>query len=275
MSGAAFEGLGPGEPDTAAYSGGEERAHLDLVRELVSWTSSKRTPYLGLDCAALSIRQLLEKHHVSDANSFLDGMVSELAECEPALETFSHSHYLLDPLVQALYDMGHDHLVLDATPLQKAPFMLADFLHGTAERKLTLTIMGDLTCVGQQALNCAITCTGTISGVAASHAVTSDFVFGKSVSSAGPNAYSCTFHIPSWNAIPSAFYYTSSGSADRRWTFPTECVYHVHGEVSEPALEYYRRQGFFLAGNILHYLTPDGVWHEESGEEQAEMVRPT
>lgn len=274
MSGAAFEGI-EAEPVSESYTEGEAGAHPDLVGRLVSWAMDTRTPYLGLDSAALHIRPLLERHGVSDANAFLDEVVLQLAAHAPAEETFSSSHHLLDPLVQAFYDMGHDHLVLDITPLQKPPLMLADFLHGTPERKLTLSILGDLYCVGQQALNCAITCTGAISGVAASHAVSSDFIFGKSVSSAGPNAYSCTFHIPSWNAIPSAFEFTSSGKTDKRWTFPTECTYYVRDEVSGPALDYYRRKGFFLAKNVLHYLTPDEVWHTAEPEEPAEWVRPT
>ena len=275
MSGSRFEGLEPGELDTAAYTQGERGAHAGLVSRLISLVSDERASYLGLDSAALHIRSLLEKHPISNANAFLDEIVLELAACAPASESFSHSHHLLDPLVQALYDRGHDHLVLDITPLQKPPLMLADFLHGTPERKLTLTIIGDLYCVAQQAHNCAITCTGTISGVAASHAVTSEFIFGKSVSSAGPNAYRCTFDLQSWNALPPAFDYTSSGPKDRYWTFPTECVYHISDEFSRPALEYYRLKGFFIAGNMVHHLTPDGVWHEERGEEPVEMVRPT
>lgn len=274
MSGAAFEGI-EAEPASESYTGGEAGAHQDLVRRLVGWATDTRTPYLGLDAEALHIRELLERHQVSDANAFLDEAVLQLAASAPAEETFSASHHLLDPLVQALYDMGHDRLVLDLTLLEKRPLMIADFLHGTAERKLDLTIIGDLYCMGQQAHNCSIVCQGAVSGIAGSHAVTCDFLFSGSVSAAGPNAYGCTFDLPSWNAIPPPFEFTSSSQRDRRWTFPTECTYYVHGEVSEPAIEYYRRRGFFIAKNVLHYLTPDGVWRKAEADEPVEMVRPT
>ncbi len=202
-----------------------------------------------LDAVAAYLRTELEKTPMSGANSLLDAVVQRIA-IKASPEECMDANMLFDPLVQALYGMGHHHLIVDLNCLPAAPTHCATYLHGTEERPLTARYMGNALHVAHWARWCRLDITGSAwtLGHKARHTTIS---YEGRCGSVGWAAEDSEFELRGGRALINP--YESSG-----------CVFRTEEAFTERDLFDLRKEGFFNRGNTI--LVPDqdnpGQWKE-------------
>ncbi len=174
--------LGPeicrGDDGSGSYAAGasdaEERAasavleeflSIDLVRYELRFTDDRIFREL-VACARLTLAHSWSEGFSSQG--FLDALIAGLAlSGEPVfgLDIRKDPDYLLDAVVQALYDLGENNLLMDTAQLSRQPFEIGARLRGTPERPLAFTYRGDLSWVGHNCSHCKIFVNGYASTV--------------------------------------------------------------------------------------------------------------
>lgn len=104
---------------------------------------------------------ILEPRVTEEFNSqgFLDAVVFSLAEAgEPFYfcEMRSEQELLIEPVLQALYNFGHNNLIVDPMPLQYPLTDLGFYLQGRPDNLLTFTHKDNLNCLGSNVKYCKI-----------------------------------------------------------------------------------------------------------------------
>lgn len=165
--------LGPeicrGDDGSGSYAAGtsdaEERAasavleeflSMDLARYEMRYTDERTFREL-VACAKLTLGPFLAEGISSQG--FIDALLAGLdsaGEPEFYVDIRTEPDYLLDAVVQALYDLGENNLIVDATLLRRPPFEMGARLHGTPESPLTFTYRGDLSWVGHDCYHCKV-----------------------------------------------------------------------------------------------------------------------
>ncbi len=243
----------------------EEREHyepgvvgfdLALVEHLVDrFISTKmKTHYNRLSSEVSYLKGILPTADDEEfkPNAFLDEIVARMNERLPPSRIRS-TNRLFDPLIQALYENGHNDFVLDLMPLQfKAEdalfpiYRLADNLEGTCERPLSISYRAHTEEFAMWVRFCDIQLDGHTSE-GGYCAYKSTLAFNGKVKTPGCHAEESVLHLE---------------EMDSQVIISTDCTYHAHSiPKGFPEDHYGTWQWFFEQGNILVYLK-DGEWTE-------------
>lgn len=212
---------------------------------------------------------------ISDADAFLDAVVLGL-ERAGARDHDIHSgpgpvlrmSDILDPLVQALYDAGHNDFTVDLTPLgPDAVHGVGIGLAGTPEEPLSASYVyrdGGLTGFGNYMSDCRLVLQGDIAWHGfylhcGRGAFNADLAFlGKDCGAIGYGALSSSFTLKRLH---------DSGDSLGIMATAEDCSYNVGIEPSEDHLTVLKRDGFFgrwpnKKGNRLYRTTTSGSSEE-------------
>ena len=184
----------------------------------------------------------------SDLSMLLNAIILDLSMNKETCTEVRYLHYLLDSLMQVVYDRGQSDFYLDLTPLNRMPFPMAHNLKGEEGRPLSLKCMGDLANFGKNLSHCELELFGK-SGMGGSKCTNTLFKFHGSVERfIGDGSTFCDFH----------FY---SDNPDNPTLFGEENTYHYHKGLSLKQRNQLKESGFSEDGN--HLLVPDGAgWKE-------------
>ncbi len=265
MSGAAFEGLeglrqqeaGPG------YDAPAGRVEAGLAGVIIENAFSTHYPKArngqdGLTMRAESLRTALESGHGTafDPDILLDEVIAEVHRMD-SLTDFEQTYwtsYLLDPLVQALYDMGHNCFLIDLAALGNQECLaihLTGAIHdfaGNAAAPLTATYLTDsVTVFATDVRNCRLTLKGNASYAGASSSL-SDLTLLASVGTCGIDAANCSFTLGAVEPV------LKSAQNLRH------CEVYVKDGVSLPDRVDLHLKGFYRNSNTLYVPARDGGW---------------
>ena len=248
MSGAAFEGLeGAVRPeDSGSYTPGEQwfdPAALDAVIQPYTWGILPREWNIAVEM----LRPLVEGDRVASPDAFLDAVVGRIN----SLEEGRHAGIsrLLDPLVQALYDCGHNCFRLDLSDSHQWAWDLMSHLHGSEQRPLSVSCVVDIgKTFGLDTRYCSLELTGSCDegGGGSEHSV---FSFSGKVKTAGRKSASCSYTLDSARAI-------------QCHALPCGSEVYVRDEPDEWHLDRLTKSGFFNSGNSLYVIGSDGSARE-------------
>lgn len=171
MSGIFRQGLGKGQLErSATYKPGVAQVDQRFITRVIQEFLAADFPakyqiqaYILHRSTGLAER-LLETPKADDFNpqAFLDELAHRLAiEGRPnrgRKDIFSHPEYLLDPMLQVLYNRGYNGLLVDAVELE--PSILSStgkYLAGKPGELLTYEYNGDLQSCGEDSQYCHIT----------------------------------------------------------------------------------------------------------------------
>ncbi len=192
----------------------------------------------------------------TDAQLFLD-TIAQRCFFHAGSGGWDQPENFLNPLVQALYDCGHNGLSLDVSglPLQRSG--LATNLTG-GEDPLRLSLRLDIAeDLAAYAKNCDLTLHGDIVTLAY-EAKGSVFRCEGLVMEAGRLAEGCDFHVASARCIGTG---PSSLDSSKRMK---KCGFYLSSGVSDVELLWLSGEGFFSEGNRLYVPGKDapGEWAE-------------
>ena len=267
MSGAAFEGLegavpaAEGEsytPGSANYAGSVaaivefhldwvERNHQNvLTNHKVLWDDRERRLYL---------RGIIEKARGSseeeafNAQGFLDAVVGGLALADP-----EQSQVAVSDLLQVLYGLGYDGLVLDTTRLSGESYIPFG-LKGDERRPLNLTcICGADASVGNTSSYCSITVPHSVREVGHFSKHSTYRVDGDA--RIGPHPKDCDFYMHSFDAV---------GFGDLVLFSPEDCNFYLEKEPSPERLARFAEvdEGRLVyKGNKVYAADGEGDWKD-------------
>ncbi len=186
-------------------------------------------------------------------NSFLDEVIARLGERSPAASLAAIGCFL-DPLVQALYENGHNSFLVDLAPLQDregplvTPRKLAENLEGTQDRPLEATYRCHAEDFADWVRFCALSLDGN-AGLAGYGAYGSEFVLAGTVKMPGYFAEQSIFHLE---------------MADQHLIHSADCTYYAKSIPEDIPFTHDAWKYFFSQGNTLVYLDC-GEWREMRG----------
>ncbi len=203
----------------------------------------------SFDHAAEMARQFL-KDKSFEPQGFLDALVDEVLAADGY--EFAKPRRVLDPVVQALYELGHNALTVD-TSRDSREFYIGGDLHGTEDDTLAVTYVGRFHSVGAFAEHSNILCIGDTSygGKWAKHCEM-HFTNGKSPS-VGSSSTDSTYYITDQSNIAIDLDPMVQGPAVR-------CTYYVDAQLEPHTLEFYHFHDFFEYGNKLYWKGEDDEW---------------
>lgn len=283
MSGAAFEGLAEAvrHEDMGRYEpGSPDIVGMNCIGRLID-AYLREEFFLDYDYrredAVRHISSELEgvaRHEGFDANRFLDMLLLRLSQS--AEDTLLHNrHFLVNPLLQALYGLGHNGFHVDLGEMPAFTNSIGEGLQGTPELPLELSLIcmrtsdaaewpyltNDL-CSRME--HCVVTVRGDIGSVGKG-SICSEYLLDGSVRDIGREGTQCTYRLT--NPEDAALGYYPKKNLFRRllgkWSY-----YQVLSTVREgahpsvTAYETYMLPDFYDRGNTL--LIPDGAgsWKE-------------
>ena len=282
MSGAAFEGLegilpaGEREQYEPGLPGVVGRGWIEpLIDAYLRGEFSMDYDYRRED-AVKDIRAELEgvAHHGEfDANRFLDTLLlrTSLTMEEKSILTLAT---LMNPLLQALYELGHNGFMLD---MREMPFVnsIANGLQGTPERPLELSLIGMWTSdafewpclvhdIGSRTEHCIITMQGDVNMIGR-ESIRSEYIIDGAVYHLGIDGAQCTYRLTNPDSVRVRGY---GWKHQLRRAFGMRSKIQVLSSVrkeahpSITAYATYLEPDFFGSGNTL--LVPDGAggWKE-------------
>lgn len=273
MSGHLLEGFGmAGEPGED-YTPGDD-AHLALADEVITRYIEAHEPGSALD------RELNRRHSYGDTYSrpgirrhlarsealkdIISGILPQDADAQLFLDTAVQRCFLragsvrwdrpaefINPLVQALYDCGHNGLSLDVSGLTIERAELARNLTGAEERLRLSLRFGIAEDLAADTRDCDLTLRGDIVTLAY-EARDSVFRCDGLVMEAGTLAEGCEFHIRSARAVE------ARPSSLDRYRRMKKCSFYVSSGVSDAELLWLDGESFFHEGNRL-YVPEEGA----------------
>ncbi len=258
MSG-ALDGLArvlAGREDTGSgyEPGGEPPAGLKAIDALMEFYVGERWQGIFLGTQRSGVSNLLldlmpsAREKDFDANEFLFWFIPrwapEVDASDPYWETY------LTEVVQALYDAGHNDLVIDCSPLPSP--MVFGFLMGEPERHLKIAYhvqpvaeLGQRPNVMNLHMSLAVVTGECMHG--GTNSSGSALIFRDDVALVGAAAYGCVFHLRSFGQLSA---------------YAEDCSFYLWGEVpGEERLKELHKQGFF-ENNRLFACHADGT-HEQ------------
>lgn len=257
MSGAAFEGL----PRPAQGSLGDDYEpgilgfNPSAVDRLIAlWESGDlfhlhiEDPWERLATSVGQISSILGDKPVGKPDALIEAVIHRLSLASDLDR--SDTEDLLDPLVQALYEAGHNNFAVDLTPLHW-PESCAMYLSGTQERPLVASYAGKVSRVASCCSSVDLTfhIEGYVQTIG-QQSKDSRMVMRARCGSVGWKAESCEFTL--LGRMGSINPYENHG-----------CVFRTDNtELVEVELDDFWEQGFFSRGNTLYVPDGKGSWKE-------------
>lgn len=200
---------------------------LDLI--MMHFRTTEEKIYGELTAQATAI---IEPYNTEEFNpqGFLGTAVHLLAESgEPVfwVDVRAEPDYLIEPMLQALYNLGHNSLIVDPMHLPYPPTDMASYLHGEPGNPLAFSYNGPVGWLGNNARHCRIKTGGYVK------------VLGK-------DAEDSTFYVK---------------ARIRRWTASPE---ELKDEMEDII---YLPLGFFDKGNKLFVPGGESGWKELTVED--------
>ncbi len=237
-----FEGLPTGTADeSGSYEPGRSGIERTVAQEMVGFyiegsegcfsSSGHPTNYSLIPgsedfkrCAAAVVGLIAGRD--CDPQALIDATLFSALEHLTTPYQWRHIYSLLDPLVQALYDLGGNGFVVDARDFPEQTYELGHLLAGTPERPLECCyLLGDLSndyflvshpAVASGVRDCRFEFLGNFSGkpvIAGHRATSSEITFRGNVLALGLYAEDSVFHL------------FSSGGMDQN---SMNCAYYIH-----------------------------------------------
>ena len=203
----------------ASYKQGDPGYDPALVDEVMNWfLGIKRSdPYIVTDgnrdffvkCVERCTDWLLpEVDGEFEHQNFLDALVRELTVRNAENFSLARMDTLFSPLVQALYDLGHNGFSIDVFPLSQIPYRMASYLSGTEDNPLKLSYNGRAWSFGQYPTYCQLECFGEVYHMAGNKARDSEVVLHNPPEGMGDLALDTKFFLHGVDdiAIPQRIY---------------------------------------------------------------------
>ncbi len=255
VSGAAFEGLPPHQAGEESYEPGACGFDRTLVEWLISLyddemlliMDSNRMQSLFREYADLFTRELGEVAGSGfNANLFLDAVVRGIGEhleesgCESRLTYLGH---LLDPLVQALYDLGHNDFTIDCDALPCYPDSLGYYLGGEESRRLRAAYRADPGYFGHKTAHCDLTLVGNAFRLGTFSKWSGFSIEGEAHQVAHYSSH-CSYRLRAFQCLS----VTSE--------MPSDCEFRISQKMTPGRMRRLKGDNFFRQGNTI--LVPDG-----------------
>ncbi len=257
MSGTgAFEGLegifSPGEDESyePGKAGGYRRELTDWIAE--DWLGRR---FLGFGNEGMDRKVLVQLYESLigpiedlDHDQFLDAVVASVWSHTPEESSMraAMALYLLDPLLQALYNLGRNGFTLLLPPSLEEPrgYHLATGLKGKKGRPLEVTVRTPLVqMLGCGAEYCKITLHGDSKHPGSGGAQHSEFICNGEVEEVGwYPAEHCTYYV------------RSAASINAGGVRVKQCTFYVSEHVSDGDVERLRQGTFFFSGEKKGFL---------------------
>jgi len=197
--------------ESETYEAGLEYEHQGLAGRIVDDWVERRFKEIGYDGIGKHVliplyESLLEPIENFAHRPFLDAVVTSLWMREPegSFLRIAMAKHLIDPLIQALYNLGHNDFDLTLPPYLDKPLGYSlGTLKGTRGRPLELTVRTPfIQQLGCGAQYCKITLHGNAEYPGSGFARYSEFICEDAVEGVGkyPVEY-CTFRVPTSDCI--------------------------------------------------------------------------
>lgn len=257
MSGAQFDGL----PAAASGGAGEDYERgilgydLGAVDGLIALWESRdlfhlhiEDPWERLATSVSQINAVLGGSPVEKPDALIEAVVHRLS-----LSAEPNAHFtedLLDPVVQALYEAGHNSFAVDLSPLAW-PESCAMYLSGREGRPLVASYAGKISRVASccSSVDLTLDIDGYVHSIG-QQSKDSRMVMRAACGSVGWKGESCEFTLLGRMGCINP--YENRG-----------CVFRTDNtELVEAELDDFREQGFFSRGNTLCVPDGKGSWKE-------------
>lgn len=214
-----------------SYEAAEELVRQFLDVDLVQMYITATEPQIYGRLADLAA-SLIMPYNTGEFNpqGFLDTAVHRLAEAgEPVffVDVRAEPDYLIEPVLQALYNLGHNNLIVDPMHLPYPPTDMASYLHGEPGNPIAFSYNGPVDWLGNNARHCRIQTGGGVRAL-------------------GKNAESSTFYVT---------------APITGWTANPEEMKEDRDDIICLPLE------FFARGNTLFVSDGEGSWKELTVED--------
>ncbi len=229
--------------------------------------------------AVTDIRSELEgvaHHEEFDANRFLDMLLLRLSQSAERKLLYS-LHFLVNPLLQALYGLGHNGFLLDLRDMPAFTNSIGDYLCGTPERPLELNLRymwaSDTTELPYSVHNtcsrmehCVATVRGDVNRVGTG-SMRSEYILDGSVHGIGREGTQCTYRLTNPESAVLGYYPTRNllrrllgKRSDSNFQMVSTVREGTHPSVTAYAT--YMQQDFYDRGNTLLIPDGEGSWKE-------------
>jgi len=246
------------------YETGEEHTRDSLVDNLVGqyetiveemWRSRKWVG--GFDHKykekVRELSEMLPTDQDFDANKFLDDLTWYIP-LETDITHACYFNYFIDPVLQALYNNGHNDFVLDFNRLPPTSRILGfQTLRGKDDNLLSVTILGDVIECGDRVSYCKIEVLGNVGWAVGTMASGCEFVIHGSVRKAGRESVRCKYELSDFDPLPR---YSQS---DAEYL---NNEYHVRAPLTPSVRKKIFESDFFIMKNRLFVPRTDTEWEE-------------
>ncbi len=168
------------EPDARSDDVLPEHVLIDELSHWLSTIESQEEEYNSLAFFEQCTEELscvLTPHFEEqlDSQSFLDTLITRLMTSQKKPSVISS---LFSPLIQVIYEQGHNHFCLEFSCLNRPYWDVLDYLHGSEDRPLELAFNNTLRVVrfGTYASHCQLNLSGDIC-IVGGHASYSEFTY--------------------------------------------------------------------------------------------------
>ena len=175
-------------------------------------------------------------------NVFLDCICRKVEEWRP--EAYGSQAFMLNPLIQALYNLGFNDFIVDLTLFHTPLSRIGEYLHGVGEHRLRVSYLGKtIGGVGGKSRSCEFTLSPT--------------------SMIGNSTRSCKYYLESTKPLydwAKSRFNNRTGEISDLW-MPSWCRYSVK-ETVDKHLDFLRQSGLFgtFSGNTLYVPDNKGNW---------------
>ncbi len=270
VSGAAFEGLADAvrqeeaeayEPGLAGFGHGLVENVADFYMGKVEENESRGGGMPTRRQHLYAFRKMLGDIPPGEfnANLFIDAVLSSILERlseSPFDDIMANLDYLgefLDPLVQHLYNQGHNEFSIDLTRMEKYPPSVATEIRGTKKRPLRLTCHGELYFFGSDSRHCVLTNQGNVF-YCGDYASSCDIrIFGKAANAAlmaNGSAFTLADHKVLYNF------------EGQTLSLPEDCTFYISKELTPYQQKRLRKGGLLGNGNRIFHQGKDSAWEE-------------
>jgi len=225
------------------YEPGSEPYNPDTIDRIVSfYTGDVSKRFRGRSVEL--IEEQLGDEEIPNPDAFLDAIVARCSGFNQ--EEIMNLGWLIDPLIQAFYNQGHNCFFLDLTNVHCRPWSVLGGLRGKPDQILTVKYAGKAYDVGDKSHYCSIEYSGECSSIGERAKHSEFFLSGHSSWSVADHADFCVFHIESPGYI-------------KCHALPTNTDFYVQHARSSFKLKRLLKSGFFHRDNHLYEVTDDGI----------------
>ncbi len=226
--------------------------YLDDLRRLVGTHQHKKLFKENVERFTVILDDIVDSEF--NANIFIDAVVDGIAlrlDEEGSENKLTNLGQLVDPLVQSLYNLGHNNFAIDGYSLPCYPTSLGSYLMGTKKAPLVVAYRADTGFFGHKVRNCSLTLVGNVFRAGA-HSHDSEFHFEGDSQQVGYYSSNCSFYVKGMQFLPRGI--------DSPET-PRECEFYVDMHMTRARVREFRSTYFFENRNRLFHPKGDG-WEE-------------